>query len=366
MLKRISICLSIIILYSSVVFSQDLESTINDLVKPLLDGKKNLGIAIGVYDIGSDDPRMFYFGRSTKDDEPKVTESTVFEIGSITKTFTTTMAIMLEREGKIKLGDPVQNYMPAGVTIHNFSSTEPVKLIHLATQTSGLPRLPTNLFTSEKTDKKNPYKNYNAEDLNSFINNYIPEYEPGTKYLYSNLGMGLLGDILSRASGKSYDEMLHYYLVDSLGMYSTGQKLTADMQKNMAKGYTEKGEPSPLWDFDVLAGCGAIRSSLPDMMKYLAFNMGKTDRFEFKDALTQLHKRRFETDIPNTAIGMAWHVSETSGDRTVIWHNGGTGGFASFMGFIPETSTGVVVLSNQSNTVDNVGVEILKYLNRLK
>ena len=115
-----------VLLFTNIAFSQDLEAKLTEIIKPLLDGKKNLGIAIGVYDIGSDSPRMFYFGKSTKDDETKVTESTVFEIGSITKTFTTTMAIMLEREGKIKLGDPVQNYMPAGVTIHNFSSTEPV------------------------------------------------------------------------------------------------------------------------------------------------------------------------------------------------------------------------------------------------
>jgi CubicO group peptidase (beta-lactamase class C family) len=366
MLKRISICVILIFLASFRGYSQDLESKINELVKPLMDGKKNLGFAIGVYDIDSETPRMFYFGRTSKDDETKVSETTVFEIGSITKTFTTTMAVMLERDGKIKLGDPVQNYLPDGVTIHNFSSQEPVKLIHLATQTSGLPRLPANLTASAKTDAKDPYKNYGEEELNFFINNYIPESEPGTKYLYSNLGMGLLGHIMERASGKTYDELLHYYLTDSLGMFSTGQKLSAEMQKNMAKGYTEKGEPTPLWDFDVLAGCGSIRSSLPDMMKYLAFHMGKTDKFEFKEALTQLHKRRFETDIPNTAIGLAWHVSETSGDRTVIWHNGGTGGFASFMGFIPETNTGVVVLTNQANSVDNVGVEILKYLNRLK
>lgn len=352
-------------LFIHVSFSQDLEAKLEEIVKPLLDGKKNLSIAIGLYDVNSETPRTFFFGKVSKEDSSKPNEYTVYEIGSITKTFTTTMLVMLERDGKIKINDPVQNYLPNGITIHNFSSTAPCKLLHLATQTSGLPRLPANLMMNEKTDKRNPYKNYTEEDLFYFVNNYIPEYEPGQKYLYSNAGMGLLGALLTRASGKSYEELLHYYLVDSLGMTMTSTKLTPDIQKNLAKGYTEKGEPSGIWDFDAMAGCGAIKSNMNDMIKYLAFQMGKTDKLEFKDGLTLMQKRRFETDIPNTAIGMGWHISETSGDRTVVWHNGGTGGYRSFLGFIPETNTGVVVLSNQANDVDGVAIEILKYLNRL-
>lgn len=362
--------LAFAILFTNISFSQDLESKLAEIVKPLLEGKKNMSIAIGLYDVNSETPRQFFFGKVSKDDSGKPNEYTVYEIGSITKTFTTTMLVMLERDGKLKINDPVQNYLPEGVTIHNFISTEPLKLLHLATQTSGLPRMPANLMMNEKTDPKNPYKNYGEQDLNIFINNYIPESEPGTNYLYSNLGMGLLGHLMTRASGKSYEELLHYYLVDSLGMTMTGTKLSPEMTKNLAKGYNEKGEPTSGWDFDALAGCGAIRSNISDMTKYLAFQMGKTDgehssyKLDFKEYLTLMQKRRFETNIPNTAIGMAWHISETMWDRTVIWHNGGTGGYRSFLGFIPETNTGIVVLSNQANDVDGVALEILKYLNR--
>ncbi len=351
-------------LFSSNAFSQDLEAKLLEIVKPLIDGKKNMSIAIGLYDVNSETPRTFFFGKVSKEDSSKPNEYTVYEIGSITKTFTTTMLVMLERDGKMKINDPVQNYLPEGVTIHNFSSTAPCKILHLATQTSGLPRLPANLMLSEKTDPKNPYKNYTEQDMFYFVNNYIPEYEPGQKYLYSNFGMGLLGDLMTRASGKSYEELLHYYLVDSLGMTMTSTKLTPEIQKNLAKGYNEKGEPTLNWDFDAMAGCGAIRSNMNDMIKYLAFQMGKTDKLDFKDGLTLMQRRRFETDIPKTAIGMGWHISESMWDRTTIWHNGGTGGYRSFLGFIPETNTGVVVLSNQANDVDGVAVEILKYLNR--
>jgi len=351
-------------LFANITFSQDLEVKLNEIIKPLLDGKKNMSMAVGVYDVNSETPRMFFFGKVSKEDSSKPNEYTVYEIGSITKTFTTTMLVMLERDGKLKINDPVQNYLPAGVTIHNFSSTAPVKLLHLATQTSGLPRLPTNLFTDTKTDQRNPYKNYTEEDLFTFVNNYIPEYEPGQKYLYSNTGMGLLGDLMVHASGKSYEELLHNYLVDSLGMTMTSTKLTADMQKNLAKPYNEKGEPTLNWDFDAITGAGAIKSNMSDMIKYLAFQMGKTEKLEFKEGLRLMQTRRFETDVQNTAIGMGWHISETMWDRTVIWHNGGTGGYASFVGFIPETNSGVVVLSNQANSVDGVAIEILKYLNR--
>ncbi|MBN8585230.1 MAG: beta-lactamase family protein [Ignavibacteria bacterium] len=353
-----------VLLFTNIAFSQDLEAKLTEIIKPLLDGKKNMSMAVGLYDVNSETPRMFFFGKVSKEDSSKPDEYTVYEIGSITKTFTTTMLVMLERDGKLKINDPVQNYLPEGTTIHNFSSTAPVKLYNLATQTSGLPRLPSNMVMNKNVDVNNPYKKYSEADLLSFINNYIPEYEPGTKYLYSNAGMGILGFAMERASGKSYEELLHYYLVDSLGMTMTSIIINADMQKKLAKPYNEKGEPAFNWDFDVMEGAGAIKSNLSDMIKYLAFQMGKTEKLEFKEGLKLMQTRRFETDIPNTAIGLAWHISETMWDRTVIWHNGGTGGYRSFMGFIPETNTGVVVLSNQANDVDGVAMEILKYLNR--
>lgn len=344
-------------------FSQDMESKVNEVVKPLLDGNKNLGLAIGVFDINAEYPRMFFFGKTNKEDNKKPDENTVFEIGSITKTFTTTMLVMLERDGKIRVNDPVQNYLPDSVTIHNFTSSEIVKILHLATHTSGLPRLPDNLFTA-KTIAKDPYKNYTTSDLYFFVNNYILPREPGTRYEYSNLGVGLLGHLLTRASGMTYDQLLHKYIVDSLGMTMTGVAMNPDMQKNLAKGYDEKGEPSGSWNFDVLEGAGAIRSTLKDMMSYLAFQMGKTDKLNFKEGLQLMQKRRFETGMDNVYIGLGWHISETSGGKQVIWHDGGTGGYRSMIAFLPELQTGVVVLTNQANDVSGIAMEILRYTNR--
>jgi CubicO group peptidase (beta-lactamase class C family) len=344
--------------------SQDLEAEIKSLVEPLISSGKNTSVSIGVYDLGAEYPRTFFFGKVAKEESAIPDENTVYEIGGITNTFTATMLQMLALEGKMQITDPVQNYLPEGVTIHNFTSTEEIKLMHLVTHTSWLPRLPSNLMTDKKTDPKDPYANYNQEDLNTFINNYILEKEPGTRYLYSNLGFGLLGNLMTRKTGKSYEEMLHYYILDSLEMTSTGITLTPEMKKNMAKGYTEKGEPQKLWNFDVLAGAGAIRSTIKDMLKYLAFHMGKTDKMNFKESLAIMQKRRFDTDIDNVWIGMGWHISETSGGKQVIWHNGATGGFTSCIAFMPEVQVGVVVLSNQASSVDGVCQSILKYLNR--
>ena len=112
------------LLFTHFSFSQDLEAKLEEIVKPLLDGKKNLSIAIGLYDVNSETPRTFFYGKVSKEDSSKPNEYTVYEIGSITKTFTTTMLVMLERDGKMKINDPVQNYLPEGVTIHNFSRVE--------------------------------------------------------------------------------------------------------------------------------------------------------------------------------------------------------------------------------------------------
>lgn len=365
MLKKILSIIIISAVFSPYyIYSQDLEAKINEVVKPLLDGKKNLGLAIGVFDIGSEYPRMFFYGKTNKEDNVKPDENTVFEIGSITKTFTTTMLVMLERDGKIKINEPVQTYLPDSVTIHNFSSNQPVKILHLATHTSGLPRLPGNLMLDAGTDPKDPYKNYHVNNLYSFVNTYILPNEPGTHYEYSNIGMGLLGHLLTRASGMTYEQLLHKYIVDSLGMTMTGVTMTPEMQKNLAKGYDEKGEPSGNWNFDVVEGAGAIRSNLKDMMSYMAFHMGKTEKLDFKDGLQLMQKRRFETGLDNIYIGLGWHISETSGGKQVIWHNGGTGGYRAMIAFMPELQTGVVVLTNQANDVDGIAMEILKYTNR--
>lgn len=361
--------LTISLIFISLIFSQnmcaqDLESQINEAVKPLLDGNKNLGLAVGVFDVNGEYSRSFFYGRTNKEENIKPNENTVFEIGGLTNTFTTTMLVMLERDGKMKINDPVQNYLPDSVTIHNFTSKEIVKVLHLATNTSGLPRVPTNLATNPKMDAKDPYKNYNVNDLYYFVNNFILENEPGTRYVYSNLGMGLLGHLMTRASGMTYDNMLHTYLLDSLGMTSTGITLSPEMTKNLAKGYDNKGEPTGLWNMNSLEGAGGVRSTLKDMLAYLAFQMGKTDKLAFKDGLNLMQKRRFETGMDNIYAGLGWNISETGNGKQVIWIDGGTGGYRSFIAFIPELQSGVVVLSNQANDVDGVGMQILKYTNR--
>lgn len=359
MIKKIFLLLVVV---SSYTFSQGLDTIINGIAQPLVDGKKNLSISIGLFEAGADLPKTFFYGRTSKDDSLKPNENTTFEIGSVTMTFTATILMMLAREGKMQINDLVQNYLPDSVTIHNFTSTEHIKLMHLVTHTSGLPRLPSNLFADKKSDPRNPYAHYTLGDMYVFINNHILDYEPGTKYIFSNFGMGLLGHLMMRKTGKTYEELLHYYILDSLGMNGTGIKLTPEMNKNLAKGYTEKGEPAQLWDFGVLEGAGAVLSNMKDMLKYLAFHMGKTDAMDFKESAKIMQKRRFETDMANVYIGMAWQISETSDGRQVIWNSGGTGGYMSFIAFMPETGTGVVVLTNQASSIDEVGIKVLKAL----
>ena len=145
-------------------------------------------------------------------------------------------------------------------------------------------------------------------------------------------------------------------------MTMTSTKMNAEMQKNLAKAYNEKGEPTLNWDFDALAGCGAVKSTLSDMTKWLAFQMGKTDKLEFKEYLKMMQTRRFETDVQNTAIGMGWHISETMWDRTIIWHNGGTGGYRSWAAFVPGRDVRVVVLATDARPADRLGQDLVAAL----
>src|SRR4030095_3553168 len=146
-------------LFSINVFSQDIESSINGYVKPYIDEGKNTGIVVGIYEAGSTTPRMFFYGKVRKEDLAKPDEYTVYEIGGLTGTFTATMLVMLEREGRLGINDFAQKYIPDSVTFHKFDQ-EQVKLLNLLTHTSSLPKYPPNLSSPHNNNAADPYKNY--------------------------------------------------------------------------------------------------------------------------------------------------------------------------------------------------------------
>ncbi|WAC03938.1 serine hydrolase [Lacinutrix neustonica] len=207
-------------------------------------------------------------------------------------------------------------------------------------------------FTPENPN--NPFADYSYEQLYHFISHYELPRDIGERYEYSNLGMGLLGHILELQSGKTYEELVIANIAKPLKMEDTRVSLNESMKKRPAKGYSGLNEVEN-WDIITLAGAGGIRSTVSDMVKFIKANMGvvKTPLYE---AMQLSHEPAFKNEDTNFKIGLAWHY-ENKGD--VIWHNGRTGGYSSFAGFMPKTNNGVVVLTNGTEDVGALSFRIL-------
>ena len=309
----------------------------------------NVGIVVGV--VNPNGIRHYAYGRTHAGGESAPDEDTVFEIGSITKVFTSILLADMVEQGDLALEDPIQRFLPDSISVPTRNG-ESITLEHLATHTSGLPRMPTNFAPA---DAANPYADYSVGQLYAFLDGYRLRRDIGAQYEYSNYGAGLLGHILARRAGTSYEELVKRRILDRLGMTSTGVTLTADLADRLADGHAGTAVVSN-WDIPTLAGAGALRSTARDMLVFLSANLALTES-PLLGAMQATHHPRYATGSPDMHVGLGWHIR--SGSREVVWHNGGTGGYRSFAGFVAATQTGVVVLTNSTQSADDVGFHLL-------
>jgi CubicO group peptidase (beta-lactamase class C family) len=325
---------------------------VDRLATPLLEHGWCEGLVIGVLD--EHGPRTFGYGRFSETNATTPDGDTVFEIGSMTKAFTGTLLADAVTRGESALDDPVQKYLPESVKLNLTKSGKPITLAHLASHASGLPRMPTNFHPA---DGKNPYADYTVETLNAFLGDFEPSREPGAKYEYSNLGMGLLGHVLAARENKTYEQLLRARVLAPLGMKDTHIATDADARSRLAPGHNPDGDPLPNWDWDALVACGGIRSSANDILKFLAANMDPDG--PIADA-ARLARKPLAKAMTGNEVGLGWHVAR---NRSLVWHNGQTGGYHSYCGFVPDKKVGVVVLSNTgTGLVDELGVKLIDQL----
>ncbi len=290
-------------------------------------------------------------GVKSLDTREPVDENSVFEIGSNTKTFT---GILLANEvvsGCLSLDTPLQDLLPEGISAPARNG-QFIELVHLANHTSSLPRVPGNFI---RTNRENPYADYNEEQLYSSLEGCELPHDIGTKAVYSNYGMGLLGSVLAARNETTYEELVIRTIAGPLGMENTRMVLTPDMKANLAKGHRFGTEVSN-WDFRALAGAGAFRSTAIDMLKYLAANSG-IEQSDLLPAMKLSHEYS-GSEFGDMTVGLGW-VTMTVEGEDIVWHNGGTGGYMSFIGFLEDGEKGVVVLTNSSTMPDDIGIHLL-------
>jgi CubicO group peptidase (beta-lactamase class C family) len=296
-------------------------------------------VTIGVIDHG----RRLVFSYGVAKD------NSIFEIGSITKTFTGLVLSQMVEQGKVTFDEPVRELLPAG-TVDKPAGSE-ITLLDLATQHSGLPRMPDNFAPA---DKQNPYADYTSAQMYSFLKKQGVAKPEKTDFLYSNLGFGLLGQALSNRAGVPYPQLLHGEVTAPLGMTDTTVALSAEQQVRFLPGYDGRHHPAHAWDLVAFAGAGAIRSTAADMLTYLEANLHPdklpasaattTDGKTLGAALTQSHELRADA-MGEYRIALAWLYSTESGN---YWHNGATGGYSSWAFFKPKSDYAAVVLVNTS------------------
>lgn len=322
-------------------------------------------IVVGV--VSKDGRHVFGFGRFSGNSSQEPDGRTIFEIGSVTKTFTALLLADLVEQGKVKLDDPVRLYLPESTTLPKRGDKE-ITLLHLTTHTSALPRIPISVGLKNLISD-NPYDGYGTQDLYHTLSRTKLYRDPGEQYLYSNLAYGLLGHVLSRHAGKTYEDLVTDRICTPLDLRETRIELDEETRKRLAPPHDAMGKPSSNWDFDAIAGAGALRSTTDDMLTYLEANMG-IKQSALLPAMRRCHEARFPAGSELQSIGLGWHI-EHKPDRPVsIFHGGGTGGYSSIVGFAEEDGKplfGLVVFANAAPggfgmVANDVAVQILKSL----
>lgn len=344
------------------VSAAELKSVLDkDLAGALASGElapsTGAGVSIAVVDHGV--TRVFSYGAAKPD--------SIFEIGSISKTFTGLILSQMVEQAKVRFDDPVRELLPPG-TVEKPSGAE-ITLLDLATQRSGLPRMPDNF---KPGNPANPYADYHAANLYEFVAKHGVAKPDKPGFLYSNLGFGLLGQALSVRAGEAYPQLLNDEVLEPLGMHDTAIALSPDQQARFVAGYTGDHTPAHAWDLDAFAGAGAIRSTAKDMLIYVQANLhpetlkpaGSSPAAKtIVAALKQDHELRADS-FGGQKIALAWLFNPATGN---YWHNGATGGYSAYAFFNPRADYGAVVLLNatlseRGSYADQIGEHISERL----
>lgn len=327
---------------------------VDALVAAARAGGRHMGLVVGLFVDGARGTSGY--GQITAGG-PAPDEHTVFEIGSITKVVTATLLASYARTGEVAFDAPAGSLFPPGITAPTFRGQQSFTLQQLASHTSGLPRLPSDLLT-RMVDLRNPYASYTRDDLYAFLGKHQLGRAPGASYEYSNLGAGLLGDLLATRAGTSYEAAVQERILGPLALADTAVTPSAELRARLAPGH-DQGAVVPGWDLGVFAGAGALKSTVADMMTFLAANVAPPATPVGAD-LEATHAVRFDARAERLKLGLGWHVVALPGEAgDVHWHNGGTGGYRSFLGFHKARRVGAIVLGNSSTDVTDLGLRII-------
>jgi serine-type D-Ala-D-Ala carboxypeptidase/endopeptidase len=290
------------------------------------------------------------YGNISSSNDTKVNGNTVFDIASIAKTFVTIILADMTKQGLVNLDDPIEKYLPTNnITVPSYNGHK-ITLEDLATHTSGLPDFPMGWIRNQS---------YTTQQVYDFISNTTLSSEPGIKSDYSDIGMGLLGHILSLRAGVSFDQLVKDRILNVLAMDSTGMRMNAsgisvpeDIKSRFAKGHIAGKEVNLEFIPEAIQSAGAMYSTTEDLLKYLSANIGLIQT-KINDDMHETHlirhpfghsvKEPSDHKMLTDYVGLGWTITTDFG-KEVIWHTGSIDGYTSIIGYSPSAQIGLVIL----------------------
>lgn len=329
----------------------ELDILVDSLVRRFARQTALVGLSVGV--VTKDASVMYGYGEVVKNTKQIPNAQTIFEIGSVTKTFTALLLAEAVSQNRINLDDDIRNHLKGNYTNLQFQG-EPIRFRHLVNHTSGLPRLPDDLEQQPSYDEGDPYKNYSKEMILAYLHKVKLSKRPGTHSEYSNYGVALLGLLLESAMGRPYEELLTLYVYQPLGMKSTFANVPESLKKQMVELYDKNCAfvVTP-WNLGDVTPAGGLKSTPEDMMAYMHGQLNNATQ-----AIKLSHNQTY-MESSGQGVAYGWMLLTLNNGDHLYWHNGATGGSTSFCAFIPERGVGIVILNNSNNSVDDLGMLLI-------
>ncbi len=328
-----------------VLTSNPLESSLDLLVdehvRPYISQEEHVAISLAIMQDG--EALTYHYGETEKGNHTLPQDRSLYEIGSITKTFTAAIAVDYFLEQGIDLKTPVSDLLPANLPLLAHDGVV-MTLEHLLNHTSGLPRLPENF--GEGMNERDPYVHYSKNKIMNYLLTFTPTNAPGEVFEYSNLGFALIGILMEDHSGKSYSQLVADYISTPLGLNHTKVGLSASEKEWVVHPYGANGERGYHWDFADYRSAGAVVSNLTDMISYAQAQMSA-----YAGAKQEIFSHtKISTFALNNAteIGLGWFLITAKNQGVDYFHNGGTGGFCSYMRINPDSGAAVIMFSNNA------------------
>lgn len=397
-----SIILFILLFFTgNTVFSQNKDfQKANTAARKYVKKNSNKGLVIGIIQNGK--TRVLSYGQMSKENEAKPDGKTIFEIGSVSSVFTTSLMKLESQRRLFDMEDRIQDHFRDGVEVPNYEhyvcdkvtyndpmtademdrviiSCRPdpfkpaicITFCHLASHTAGLKNNPKGLYSWNpiriSKQKKDPYQDFTKEELYHNLKKMDLYGPPGATFRYSNWGIAVLGNLVADLADQPYEDLLKKRIISPLALMDTRVTLSAEQEGRFAIGHDRKGGITDYWHFKSMAPALGIKSTATDLLKFVQANLNTSNAVlesafaHVQGAQIDLHEKKLGRF---TQMGYGWFTS-TLNEKTnlsVQWVSGGTGGFRSFVGFIKDTQTGVVILSNSANDVDEIGFLVLEGL----